>query len=161
MVASGDTVYWLAGPGGCITCVLALDVRIGQTWTTEVPSVLAILATSSDGPSLMQTFKGGPEIQVWVLTGDAGWTRQQTISIGSECLISGGRIPQLICFCAFCPQSRCMVAMSSESGHEFLINLGSGLSCASVMRIGNCDGFDSCPYEIDCSSTYISRMKHL
>jgi hypothetical protein len=115
--------------------------------------VQAILTTSADGwLSLLHHFDLDTKIKVWTLL--------QSISIRSECLIDDGRIPQRIYFSAFCPQSRCVVAMSSKSNKEFLIDLSNRSSCPLVTRIGNYDELDCWPYEIDCSSTYISRMKH-
>ena len=114
-----------------------------------------ILATSDDGGlSLIQSF-WGPKIKVWVLTGDAGWTLQQTIAIGSWRQSITGDIPRWISLSAVCPRSRCVVGASLESKQEFLIDLGRG-SGPPVRCIGNYKGLDCWPYEIDSSSTYIS-----
>ena len=170
VVCRDDVVHWLAGPAPNITCALALDVRTGRTWTTELPEQChfcirspaeLVLATSDDGRrlSLVQSF-WGPKIKVWVLTtgdDDAGWTLQQTIGIGSwrRRTISGD-IPRWIFLSAFCPRSRCVVGASLDTKQEFVIDIGSG-SGPPVRCIGNYKGLDCWPYEIDSSRRLTSQ----
>jgi hypothetical protein len=179
---SRGTVYWLAGPGGhCyITGTLALDVHTGRTWTTELPKQCfgstggignndgeeePILATSGDGRlSLIRSLRG-PQIQVWVLmNGVAQWTLQHTISIQVQNL--GPCCPdqeiaryfnKLTYLSAFCPKSGCVIGMWLDK--VLLIDIQSS-SRPPVRCIGDCHAsLECCPYEMDCSSTYISKMK--
>ena len=173
-----DAVYWLAGPGYDITCVFALDIRTGRTWTTELPmqchlptpdpeAFSSILATSGDGRlSLIRTLRG-PNIQVWVLSDNAQWFLHQTISIdlysllrhcSQESRCPTSNIPRSTYLSAFCPRSRCVVAMCS--GQVLLIDVDSSGLRPHIRRIGKREWFQCCPYEIDSSSTYILKMQH-
>jgi hypothetical protein len=178
MVVCGDAVYWLAGPGFDITCVFALDIRTGRTWTTELPMQChlptpdpepfsSILATCGDGRlSLIRTLRG-PNIQVWVLSDNAHWSLHRTISIDvynlvRHCSLEGrcptGNIPRLTYLSAFCPRSRCVVAIWWDQ--VLLIDVDSSGLRPRIRRIGEREWFECCPYEIDSSSTCISKMQH-
>ena len=156
--ARRDCVYWLAEPTREVTCVFALDVRTGWTWTTELPvqcpittpeptTSILFLSMSSDGRlSLIQSL-WGTIIQVWVLStdDDTRWTRQRTIPIdvnnllshcppGSHCRRTGKIL-----------RSRCVVAKWSDQ--ELLVDIESGSSHPRVRHISYQHGYS--PYEMD------------
>ena len=153
-----DIVYWLAGPRLEVTWVLALDVRTGRTWTTQLQMEChpSILGMSGDGRLFLVQSLSGPSIKVWVLSGDAQWTLQRTISMAT-----GDVVPwSSISLRAFCPRSWCVVALWSDQ--ELIIDIDCSGSSPRIRQIGKQKACHCryCPYEMDSSSTYISKMKH-
>lgn len=140
------TIHELEG-----ACVLALGVHTGRTWTTKLPVQchLPILGMSGDGRlSLVQSL-WGPCIKVWVLSDDAQWTLQQTISIDVYHLLPycpSGNIPRSTYLSAFCPRRRCVTTLWSDQ--ELLIDIDTSSSRPRIKRIGKREGFRCCPYEM-------------
>lgn len=173
-----DCVYWLAGPGTAITCVLGLDVRTGRTWTTELPvqchstitvPITPILSMSSNGRLLLIESLWGLIIQVWVLC-RGQWTCQWTIQMDAQTLLSHCpprrshccptcAMPSAMYLTASCPRSRCVIIIWSDQ--EFLVDIDeSGSSHPRVRHMSSRNGYYCWPYEMDSSSTYISKMKN-
>ncbi|KAF8665864.1 hypothetical protein HU200_053945 [Digitaria exilis] len=188
VVCRGGAVHWLAGPPpagnrsrGRVTCTVALDVRTGRAWTTELPSQCrfydhndrsVVLVTSGAGELSMVRSLSGYRIEVWALVGGGGggggeWTLRRAIddvrSMLPRCTEEDGWVFNRAYLNAFCPRSGCVIGVLLGQV-EFRIDVESigGSSSSSrpaVESIGDCQRYYCYPYEMDWS-TYISKMKY-
>jgi F-box interacting protein len=153
VVCRGGVVHWLGWSTDTsrLTCTVALDVRTGRTWTTELPkqcigldytdtvffSSLAV-ATSGDGQLAVVRSNPGHLVRVWVLgDGDGGWQLRRTMDVRKllrHLPYDDGRVR----LSAFCPRSGCV--LGSVTGQEVRVDIdveirrgGSSASAPIVM----------------------------
>lgn len=184
VVCRGGAVHWLAGPAESsryrrrVTCTVAVDVRTGRAWTTELPTQSnfyydgnrsLLLATSGAGE--LSVIRSLPEhrIEVWVLVGGEGgeWTLRRTIddvpSLLPHCMEKDDMGLNRVFLNAFCPRSGCVIGVLSDQQEvriEVESSSGGSWSRRPVVEIiGDRQSYYCYPYEMDWSM-YISKMKY-
>lgn len=173
VVVCRDSVYWIViaitTDRGAWMCMFAIDMRTGDTWTTELPESCGmahcfpcdlVLATSGDSRQLsMVALKGCRWIEVWVLVGDSWWTLRRTMDI-ERMLLQNCPSMTYVWLSGFCPRSGCLfgvVKVDQDLNRYFLVGVD-GTSPRLIETLDSNDGYRF-PYEMDWS-TYISNMKY-
>jgi hypothetical protein len=163
VVCRGGAVHWLAW---LRACTIALDVRTGRTWTTELRlngkacrDNNVVLATSSDGRrlSMIRLPAHTQQIQVWVLTGADQWILLRVVDVTK--LVAGSH-GVYVFLNVFCPRSGCLRV--TVNGQEFLIDVDRG-SSRRIQLESSASCLNCRPYQMDWSSYWImcvSKMKY-